>query len=323
MHFRVCRTLALCLATFFTAAAFAGETATVTEKRITTPPDDEFFDLGLFGARFFESNFDRRAATVAYTRVALDADFTFKVARPWSFELEFYSDYTSYDFGHFESLIPATGTPVTPALRSGIAPIRDAYFVRVTALLGYELAPQWRVIAGPTFDLGLGNGANFSDSVRYGGVLAGQYVFRDGGTLALGGEVVTRLEKSLSFGPFLRFSPKWGGPEKAFEFDLRRDGFAVTWNVTRPVGLFASVDYDDREIRLSRHGSVPGGVWRESSLPVYGGVSWRINRHARLSAFGGVSLLRTVTLDDSRGQRIFKRDVDPGLFAGAELRASF
>ena len=329
------------------APAFAGETYTArASKQAVAPPEREpLVDLDVFGARFFEADFDRRNAAISMTRVGLFATFKIPLGRPFAFEIGLITDYTDYEVRRFSSLLPPLATinfvnnnpyttfgrpQVNPSAFANRSPISDVYFLRLEPLLTFDFNRSFGSVVGPTFEFGGANNSNFGDTIRYGGIFAGKYVMADKTAITLGVEVQSRLERSFGIYPFIRIKPgnTPGGMfsfiPKAIDVEARPNGARVIYNVTPQFGVFVAGSYDNREYRLSRRGSVPNGVWRESGIPVSGGVRYNFNKNVSVNAFGGVILAREVEIDDRHGNHVVgRRDVDPSPFAGGDIRVTF
>ena len=329
-----------------TAPVFAGETYTDTSKKAVVAPEREnLVDFDVFGARFFDTDFDKRNASISMTRVGLFGTIKVPLAKPFSFEFGLITDYTDYEVRRFSNLLPPLSTiryvgnyPYTPGGRpqvnpsafAGRSPIGDVYFLRLEPLLGFDFNKTWGVVLGPTFEFGGASNTNLGDTIRYGGVFAGKYTMADKTSITLGVEVQSRLERAFTVYPFIRIKPgnTPGGMfsfiPKAIDIEARPNGARVIYNVTPQFGVFVAGSYDEREYRLSRRGSVPNGVWRESGLPVSGGIRYNFNKNISVNAFGGVILAREVEIDDRHGNHVVgRRDVDPSPFAGGDIRVTF
>ena len=330
------------------APAFAGETYTErSSKQAVAPVEREpLVDFDIFGARFFDADFDKRNASIAMTRVGLFGTIRVPLGRPFTFELGISTDYTDYDVRRFSNLIPPLSTirfvgnyPFTPFGRPQVnpsafanrSPISDVYYLRLEPLVGFNFNKTWGIVVGPTFEFGGANNTNFGDTVRYGGVFAGKYTLADKTSFVLGVEVQSRLERSFAVYPFIRINPGRGGEggvfsfiPKAIDIEARPNGARVIYNITPQFGVFAAGSYDNREYRLSRRGSVPNGVWRESGIPISGGIRYNVNKKISVNAFGGVMVGREIEIDDRHGNHVVgRRDVDPSPFAGGDIRVEF
>ena len=240
-------------------------------------------DFGITGMRFVGADFENRRASLALTRVGFDGTFKLPLRGPFSFELGIAGNYTNYEVRNFSALLPPIGTvnfpangPYTPFGRPQVSPsafanrspIRDVYLLRLEPLAGYDFNQTWGMVIGPVFESGGASNTNLGDTIRYGGVLAAKYTFKDKTELTLGAEVISRLERKPTVYPFVRVQPG-NAPGGLFSFvpssielEAEPDGITIVWNVTKPVSLFVSGAVDEREYSLSRRASDPYGIWR-------------------------------------------------------------
>lgn len=297
----------------------AGETSAppVARPSFALKSDDLPNSVGLIYAHWFRTDIARSDAHLAVDRATFFADSDLKLAGPWSLEIDLMFDVSNYRVQNFGTVLPIGAQPIF--LRS---PIREAYDFRVDAIFAYRMNPSWRILAGPRLEIAAASGADLGESVTFGGTLAVEYTFRDKTSVALGATVSSRLEGKTTLFPYLRINPGFANFEKV-DFEALLNGGRVRYSLTRQFSVFAQASYDAREYRLSRRGSLPGGVWREKSIPVAAGLSWQPNKHFSFNAFGGAAFARELDLLTRDGGRYFRRDTSITPIAGADLRVNF
>ncbi len=289
---------------------FAGEPAVAPVA--TQPPEPPRAVLGVTGTYLFDTDFDRSIASVRVARVGFDAGFRFDLSGPWKLQLDFYGDYSSYRVSNFQALVPGVTR----------SPISDGILLHIQPLLGYEIRPGWRLLAGPTVEIAGDERASVGDAIRYGGVFAVEHAFAKFGELTLGISILTRQERSTQILPYFRFRPYF----RLFpnvEFESRPRGLTIYYHLTPQFAVFAQGEYDSREYRLKRGASISSGIWRESAIPLSAGVSFRPSRNVSINAYAGISVFRTVRLDDRVGHTLFDRDVAPTPFIGISTQLKF
>lgn len=280
--------------------------------------DDEFpGSVGLIYSHWFRSQLDRSSAGISVDRVALYSDVSIKLAGPWSLDLDFLYDYSHYRVRGLGTVAPIPGNALVTA-----SPLREANLLRVDAIFGYRLNRQWRLLAGPRFEIAGASGAEISQATTYGATAAVEYTFRDKTALTLGATVQTRLEGKTQVFPYFRLNPGFANFEK-IDFEARPNGGLVRYSFTRHFGIFVQAAYDTREYRLKSNGPLPGGVWRERSIPVSLGFTWQPSNRLSFNAFGGAAFAREVDLLTRDGGRYFRRAAGTTPIAGADFRFNF
>lgn len=196
----------------------------------------------------------------------------------------------------------------------------------LTLRLDYRLDDHWSLGAGPTFAYAGEDGANFGDSLQYGGIAGAVYRVNPDLMVGFGAGVFYRLEETV-ITPTLLISWKIT--------DRLRLGNSYRLGLTGPAGLELSYKLDENwevaggggarssRFRLDKEGSAPGGVGENHSWPVYARISRKIGPVLHLDLYGGAAFAGKMVLQDSRGNDIRSVDYKTAPIMGAYLRAAF
>jgi len=200
------------------------------------------------------------------------------------------------------------------------APWRDVLTFSLAPRLSWSIDDHWGVSAGPIVQYTGETGADFEDSIQWGGVAAVRYAFDRDHVLGVGLLVLTQLEDDPLFLPVplvdWHLGDGWRisnvrGPEAnpfaGLELVKRID---PAWEVA------GGAAYSTRRFRLDDSGPVPDGIGQESVVPVYGRLTFRPEPWLRFDLVAGVSFLGRVELADSAGNRISVGDADPAPILG-------
>lgn len=176
--------------------------------------------------------------------------------------------------------------------------------------------------------------SDFEDTIT-GGLVGGYaYAFDENLTLGFGAIAQTRLEDDPIFIPFpvVFWKPpvgeerRWsvgvgsaaGGPTNAA-------GFLVSYEATDTLSLSTGIGLTGiaGDFRLDDSGTAPGGVGRESSVPVILGLEWKPARGLSVSGYAGMTLLHEFEVLDQAGNSLIKRDADPAPVVGVSISVKF
>ncbi len=193
---------------------------------------------------------------------------------------------------------------------------------------------HWTFVASATVISAGEDGAEFEDTLTYGGAIGGIYTFDESLSIGLLLFAQTRLEDNTLFLPFptvdwaLPFGSeqRWrlnvGGSRNA---GIAGGGIGISYRASDELSFSAGLGGIGvgGEYRLKKDGPVPGGVGRDNTGNIALGVDWQPTQSVTLSAFIGYALSGEIELLDAGGTRLAKRDVDPSLTFGASLSFAF
>jgi len=192
--------------------------------------------------------------------------------------------------------------------------------VSVVPRLTWSLDPHWAISLGAIAQYSGETGADFGDSLQWGGVAAVRYAFDRDHIVGVGLLVLTQLEDDPLFIPVplldWHFGDGWRvsnirGPE-ANPFA----GLELVKELDRAWEVAGGAGWVTRRFRLDNEGPAPRGVGNDSGVPVFGRLTFRPQPWLRLDLVAGVSFLGRIELLDSDGDRISVADADPAPILG-------
>lgn len=187
---------------------------------------------------------------------------------------------------------------------------------------GYRISPEWMLFAAPVVQYAGEEGADFGDSLLYGGTVGALYRPNKRFVIGFGGGVFYRLEET-SFFPAFIFS--WKITDKL------RLGNSFRTGPSGPAGLELSYSIDSNwetaiaggfrsyRFRLDENGPVPNGIGQIDSWPLFARVSRKLGHHLRADLYGGVAFGGKLRLEDSRGRKIDQASFNTAPLAGFAL----
>ncbi len=215
-------------------------------------------------------------------------------------------EWSNYDFSGATPLFPGPGPTIT-----------DAYTYRVSPSIFYSIDETWGVLLGCSFESSLQDGAEFDESIRWGGFGGVRYQWTESFALTLGVNAATRLEDDAIIIPIIGVD--WRVNDKV---TLRTEGPGAAAVVDLGEGFLFTLRgrWEPREYRLDDSGPVPGGVLRDEAILLGVELGYRPSNTLLLAAeVGGVFDQEFETLN-SNGNEVAKEDSDPSLYIG--FRAS-
>lgn len=176
----------------------------------------------------------------------------------------------------------------SPTAFHGMAPWRNVQQPQLGATLFFALSEDWTVMASPSVAWAYESGADTSDALEYGGVVAVTRDFSPTLSIGVGAAVFRQIYETQTF-PFL-----------AVDWQIDRhwkltNPFAA--GPTGPAGLELSYTFDDGweagfggsyrsyAFRLDRNGPVPDGIGEQRFIPVFLRLSRNLGTRAQVDVY--------------------------------------
>jgi Domain of unknown function (DUF6268) len=190
----------------------------------------------------------------------------------------------------------------------------------------YTLSDKWTLALLPVAQMAGEPGANWSRAVSYGGVVGAIYHFGRDRMIGLGVGGIDNLAQVSVF-PF--FVVNW-----KFNEHLRLNtpyragpsgpgGIELTYIVTKDLEFALGVSYQAKRFRLSQHNINADGIGEYDNIPVFARLSYRIVNPLEVNLYGGASVFNQISIDDSKGDQLFKTHSKVAPFIGAGLSLKF
>jgi hypothetical protein len=271
---------------------------------------------GLFvnGATLYQpSSHVSGGGDVAVSRYSLAAGSTTPVNDKVSLGIGFSYEFDDYNFSRLSNF--AVPDPWNKIDRVGL---HTSVF--------YRLSPEWRLFAAPVVQYAGEQGADFGNSLLYGGTAGAIYRPSQTFMIGFGAGVFYRLEET-SFFPAFIFSWKIT--------DNLRLGNSFRTGPAGPAGLELAYTIDQNwetalaggyrtyRFRLDSTGPVPNGIGQTDSWPLFARLSRKLGRNLRLDLYAGAAFGDRLTLDDSHGHEIDRTSYSTAPLVGLALTTRF
>ncbi len=194
----------------------------------------------------------------------------------------------AFGFRNFNRFLPGRAAPLSGATGLTAQPTVELTTVR-----------DWAFIASGQVETLGANGAHLDDSALVSGSLAVAFSHSKTLKIGLGVEVDQRLSASPLILPFpiidWKISDRWSV--------LSDDGQTgrLVYHLRGPFSLFAALEFDSRDVRLSRSSSLPSGIMRYEALPVSLGMQWKVNPSCTAAIAAGRAFAQQYRFEDRQG----------------------
>ena len=259
----------------------------------------------------FDTDIDS-GGSFSLNRYSIGADLKKQIDRQWSISLDTGYTLSDYDFTGSEGF-------------GGLDPWDKINRASVGFRVSYQLNRKWGLSAGPFARFAGESGADFGDSMTYGGTLGFLYTPNRNFFAGAGVFISSRIEDDVLVVPGLLFN--WQINEKlrlsSLLTGIRTElgpRVQLNYDVGRGFSTGVSVGYEFQRFRLDDEGVAVNGVGDIKVLPVWGSIYYNINKAVRLALYGGAGFLGELELEDSSGDRIEKEDFDTLFFMGGGIR---
>lgn len=259
------------------------------------------------------ADFSDTPGSVDVTRFQASADIDTKIAEGTWFGVQIGTELSWYGFDD------ATG------FASNGEPWDETMEVQLNALVRHRVGDRWMLLAGGGADSSMQIGADFGDSITYGGIVGATYGCSE--TLSIGGAVMvlTRLEDDVSIIPIpiirWQFAERWSlttGTKYG-----RFAGATLGYKATESISLALEAGYAVRAYRLDSDAPTPDGIGRDSRIPVRFRVTYSPDSQVELDAFAGMDAWQQFTLDDEDGDEVMQDEADAAFVFGIGATIKF
>ncbi|HWR58556.1 MAG TPA: DUF6268 family outer membrane beta-barrel protein [Thermodesulfovibrionales bacterium] len=193
----------------------------------------------------------------------------------------------------------------------------------VSALLDPDT--NWKLFVAPSVGVAAESGADWGDSMVYGGIVWSTYRFSPTLTLGLGAGVFSKPEEVSAF-PLIIVDWKIT--------DRLRMANPLQAGPTGPAGLELSYTFNDFTIatggsyrsarfRLDDRCPVSKGAGEDRSFPLWARFSAKLGKAGTVGIYGGAMVGGKMTVEDSRGHEISAESYDASPFLAATISFRF
>ncbi|HSG32735.1 MAG TPA: DUF6268 family outer membrane beta-barrel protein [Thermodesulfobacteriota bacterium] len=187
--------------------------------------------------------------------------------------------------------------------------------------LKYSINPEWSLSAGPFIRYSGEQGADFSDSLTYGGLAGFTYSPSRNFFIGTGVYLSSRLEDHVIAYPGLIMN--WVVSEKIRVSTLLTGvkselgpRVQIYYEITDKIDTAISAGYEFNRFRLDDESIAQDGIGDVKILPVWASIGYEVSKHIRLELYSGFGFLGEIELEDRNGDRLEKEDFDTMFFIG-------
>jgi hypothetical protein len=264
----------------------------------------------LKGSHAFEADFDGAPGSVAVTRTGAEVGVMVPLADKT--RLGFGLDWT----GSFYDFTDATG------FAAGFSePWGDTHEIGFNANIGGSLGGKWGYFALASIRSSGEEGAEFSDTLTYGGLAAVSHQFTESLSASIGLYVQSRLEDDALIIPIPGID--WKINEQWRLTSMNQPGLFVLYSPSDAWTFSLGARFEGAEYRLNDRDAAPEGVGRDRAVPVELGAEYRPSRNITIGGFVGAYVYRKLRLEDSGGAKISEFEMDPAPVVGLNLKFAF
>lgn len=213
---------------------------------------------------------------------------------------------------------------------TGVAPVLkpwdQLHFLNLSVTGIYNPDNKWKLFIAPSLGVAAESGADWGNSLVYGGIVWTSFRFNPELALGLGAGLFSKPEEFSTF-PVIVIDWKIS--------DRVRLSNPLNEGVTGPAGLEMSYKFDggtsvaaggsyrSQRFRLDDSGGVPGGVGENQGFPVWLKLATKVGAKGTLSFLGGVIAGGKLTIEDSGGNKVEKQNYDASPFLSSTVSFRF
>lgn len=207
------------------------------------------------------------------------------------------------------------------------APFEDVYDYNFSLPIFFGVTDTVTALVIPTLRFSAEEGVDMSDAQTGGAIVGAFWQVSDTLQIGPGLGAVTTLEDGISYFPFLlvdwSISDRWNLSTGRGLGASRGPGLTLSYAASDELSLGIAGRYEQSEFRLDDDGPVPGGVGRDTAIPLVATLDWTPNPGISVNGFAGLQVGGNLTIEDDDGRTVENRDYDPSPIVGATVQIRF
>lgn len=274
-------------------------------------------EVSLYGMHLFSADFENSSSDVSVTGGGAGIEFSIPVAERGSLTISAGAEYWNYDFSDGNAFFPLADAIIDPVWE-------EIYVGTIGVSWRNQLNDNWGYTVGFELTSAGEPGADFSDTLTYGGFAGFSYAFSRDFVLGFGLGVQTQLEDDALVVPVpiiqWRINEQWSLTSKRVG---NLGGVAINYAASDSITLSLLGGYERNDFRLDDDGPIPDGVGRHSGIPVVLNVAWQAAPQISLNAWGGYFFAQEYELIDSNEATVAEPDADSSALVGVGATFTF
>jgi hypothetical protein len=264
----------------------------------------------LKGSHAFSADLDGTPGEFAVSRLGADLGLLIPVSEKARLAVGLDWTQSLYDFKDATGFAPGFSEPWS-----------DTFDVGLSAIYSRPLEGAWGMFIGALANSSGEEGADFSDTLTYGGLGGVSYQFSETFTASIGVLAQSRLEDSAMVIPIPGID--WKISEEWRLSSMNKPGLSLFYSPSKEWTFSLGATYEGREFRLNDRDAAPEGVGRDRGVPVLLGAEWSPSRRITVGGFVGAYVYRKLRLEDNGGNELSEFEVDPAPTAGLNIKFAF
>ncbi len=204
----------------------------------------------------------------------------------------------------------------------GVDPWGEIHRSRIALVAKQDLANGWSWLALPFISSNAESGADWGESLSFGGIGAAWYRWSDTFSIGLGAGFSTRLEEDTAVFPLLvidwQFAENWSLTTIPPEGLPVGPGVSLRWEIRDDFSLALVYQYLNEQQRLDEDSATPDGIGELRQSRVALAATYRLNQNFNVTAHAGLTFGGELELQDSSGDTLNESDFDSSLILGLE-----
>ncbi len=274
-------------------------------------------ELSAFGMHLFSADFENSSSDVSVTGGGVGLDFSIPVTDRGSLTISAGAEYLNYDFSDGNSFFPLADAMIDPIWE-------EIYIGTIGASWRNQFNDEWGYNVGFEITSAGEPGADFSDTLTYGGFAGFSYAFSRDLIVGFGLGVQTQLEDDALIVPVpivrWQIDDKWSVTSKRVG---NLGGLAINYAASDSITLSLLGGYERNNFRLDDEGPLADGVGRHSGIPLVLNVAWQAAPQISLNAWGGYFFSQKYELIDSNEATVAEPDADAAAIVGIGATFTF
>lgn len=212
------------------------------------------------------------------------------------------------------------------AAAPGAAPWDQVNALTLSATSIYSPDRNWKFFMAPSVGVAAASGADWSDSLVYGGILWSSYRITPDIAVGLGAGLFSKQEEFSAFPVIVvdwKISDRLRLSNPRNEGPTGPAGLELTYRFDHGASVAAGGAYRSLRFRLDDDGTVSGGIGEDRAFPLWVKFSTRLGEKGTLSVLGGAMAGGTLTIEDRHGTTVQEQDYDVAPFLSATLSLRF